>query len=321
MEGITFKPTNPEKCILAVSIPLTKETFFNDLSEGSGKDFARNVIRTFSPNYVEFREDPRELIFIEKYNPYVELILKTITALEKMGCQVQIETTVKGFEDLVSAGYEAITLIAHHRSLYFSPEDFKDVSAVANFFRCPAIGLIREFKNLIFKHNDACYNAMIENVDVFLAHYLLPTLNDIVDSMELWHKFPGIENVPGAGIDSNRRQFINRRIIDKMFSGLVTPGDQIEFADGMVQYKKVVDSIPSQHKAIIDLSVCKSVFLGEEIKIQRRGCVILTNQDTTPLWMRIKAYFWTMELIRKKKINYLDAHISARKKTLKQEEL
>jgi hypothetical protein len=58
----------------------------------------------------------------------------------------------------------------------------------------------------------------------------------------------------------------NRMALDREFSEEIWPGNRAEFADGLYTIDAVVSAVPAAYKGILDLTMCNSLFLGEQLK-------------------------------------------------------
>lgn len=83
--------------------------------------------------------------------------------------------------------------------------------------------------------------------------------------------------------------------------------DSVEFADGLVSIRDVIEAVPRAYNGIIDLCVCHPKELALELRRLRRDCVVkFTEGTTTPaFWL----YFYRVlfEKLHDDRMTYLDA--------------
>ena len=130
---LTFRPTPLEKCLLGITLPLTKEKFFRELHEDSPKDFAKTYPRT-APGL-------NKQIYWEKHETLVNLIDEVSCEVEKLGVHVITDFSIGHMKSIKD--YDVVTILGHwvnHSNRIelpddiYSPNDF--MNAIPNGTHC-----------------------------------------------------------------------------------------------------------------------------------------------------------------------------------------
>src|SRR5205814_2191181 len=83
---------------------------------------------------------------------------------------------------------------------------------------------------------------------------------------------------------------LTRVLLEEAFPAELRGGSAFELRDGLHAVAAIIDAVPERFDGVIDLSVCNSIVLGEAIKRQRRGCLIITNAKPASLALRLIRY-------------------------------
>jgi hypothetical protein len=91
--------------------------------------------------------------------------------------------------------------------------------------------------------------------------------------------------------------------------------EKVEMADGLYSVREFVDAIPQNAECMLDLIICNSIILLDEIKKYFRDIIVFGNINTAPYQIALSLYRCVIyELQSDKSLNYLDATALARKK-------
>jgi len=196
MQSIVDKIIKPDKCLLAIALPLTEVDFYNDLKGNAQKDYAKSRKRKLHFN-------DRALWEID-HMPIVNLIQSISKELKSYGL------------------------------------------TVLNNFKFPDLALLAQYE-----------------VVTIVAHFLKK---------------------------------------DK----------KVEFYDGLFSNSDVEHQIPTDFMGIIDLTICHSVELQNEIKFSGRKCIVIANEHAADLELRLILYYNLIKLLTKKDKSYIDAYSEIR---------
>ena len=207
---------------------------------------------------------------------------------------------------------EVVTLVAHWRSWRVLPRDLRDVPGLARRLtdpHDPASARVREQLPPDVMDRVRADHPTEGRPDDPLAVAIAGAFNAVIDGGWLG---PGAPTAPApadraqSGQDLLRRTH-NRSLLDRAFDGLLTPGNRIELAGGMHPVDDIIRAIPASFTGFIDLTVCNSVLLGEAIKRERPGCLVVMNLNPTNFDLRIVVYRHLIRYLSRFRKNYLDA--------------
>lgn len=83
--------------------------------------------------------------------------------------------------------------------------------------------------------------------------------------------------------------------------------ESIEFGDGMCNWRKIIDIIPTDFSGLIDLAVCKPLVLAHQLKISRPQCLVKSSSRKIRLIFWIYFYSELFKNMLENEIDYLDA--------------
>jgi len=98
----------------------------------------------------------------------------------------------------------------------------------------------------------------------------------------------------------------NRAAFDEDFGPAISPGDRLEFSNGLKSPAELLRSIPGAFAGVLDLTLCNSVLLADEIKRQRRF-TCLANVHETDLSLRVELYHAVINVISESAYPYVEA--------------
>ncbi|MCX6155678.1 MAG: hypothetical protein NT007_16105 [Candidatus Kapabacteria bacterium] len=83
--------------------------------------------------------------------------------------------------------------------------------------------------------------------------------------------------------------------------------EKVELYDGLFTASEFVEHIPPDYSGIIDLTICYSDQLYDELKQKIRNCAIIANYETTDLEIRLIIYKHTLKKLAFSNSFYIDA--------------
>jgi hypothetical protein len=81
----------------------------------------------------------------------------------------------------------------------------------------------------------------------------------------------------------------------------------VEFADGVVGVERIVAAIPAGFSGVLDLSVCNSTLLAEQVRRHRHFGLVIANPFPVPLDIWMDLYDAAMRLVQHEGASYQDA--------------
>lgn len=268
-------PTSPRDCVLLIAAPLDRDRFFADL-ERRDKEFARNFQRQFAAL--------NDAALWRAYEPYASVAKEVGTRVSELGVRVIENVTLADFRDSLTA-YEVTTLVGHWRSARFREDDIVNAAAV---------------------------RAYIQNHGVGCEGPEWDCLNQLLDSISTEDE-GNPRGSPGYAVEQQYAWQQARSQIEKDLAGAVRGGAAVEFGDGFHGIHEIVDGIPAEYAGTLDLTVCQSVMLGEEVKRKCRRSLVLTSAGPTTMDYRFALYGQVIEVLAVRPLPFEDATVAVRK--------
>ena len=276
------RPASPHDCALLIAAPLDRESFFADL-ERRDKEFARN----FQSQFPALNDDALWRV----YQPYAQLAAEVAARAAALGVRVAGGATFADFLRIVCEA-PVVTLVAHWRSARFRREDIADAAAVRAY--------LEQHANLADSAAEPAWDR----------------LNALLDRIAGEDE----ENPAGSSGYEAARQYRwqgARAQIEPGLGGAVRGGAAVEFADGFHLVGEIVAGIPAGYAGTLDLTVCQSVMLGEEVKRKCRHSLVLTSSGLASMDYRFALYRQVLELLAARPQPFEDAVVNVRKALLK----
>jgi hypothetical protein len=304
-EPVDVQATDPADCALAFAIPTTIEGFARDLSLGRAKDFAHHAARR--PRGLPAGR--RAFVAENLYRGQAGVIAETIEAVGRQGVNVRTVLSPAGLRPLLEQ-YDVVTLVTHWRPANFFPDDFQEVPVLA----AKLCGATDPLSVALWNHLSDATRQLLRRagrVD-WGADEPQQTLADEFNQF-LKSRQPG--GVPAAsdGATDGFLAYQRREALDLAYPGAFFPGNRAEFDDGLHTIEEIVTQVPADYAGILDLTICNSIFLGEEIRKRRphSGMVVTVEDPTTPTF-RLLLYKYAVRVLASGGRNYLDVCLELR---------
>lgn len=265
---------------MLLSIPLDRAAFFAGLD-----DPARDYVRQFRLK----RPNQTGESLWKAYRPYAELAADVCERVEKHNVRVVQSATL----DALHAGIQTAlvtTLVAHWRSALFRPEDIASPDQIAAYLQADASR--QGNAELALR-----LNSMLKSAD--------PRFDDVL---------PGSD---GEAAARQRKWYIRRRELEPVLGVALRGGAAVEFADGFYSVREILAGFPVQFTGVLDLTVCQSALLAEEVRAKCRRCLVLCNVDLTEIDFRLALYAQVIDVLAVKPQPFEDAVIKVRRSLVK----
>ncbi len=269
------RPSPPADCALLLSIPLDRAGFFADL-RNPAKDFVRRF-RLDRPNQTE------ESLW-KAYEPYAELATGACERVRNLGVRVITSASLGALHAAVQQS-PVTTLVAHWRSALFRPEDITSPDRVAAYLRD---GAAPEDKTELARRLNAVLKAADKRFDDVL---------------------PGSA---GEAAAKQRKWYVRRLALEAELGPAIGCGAAVEFADGLHSIPEILAGVPAQFTGVLDLTVCQSVVLAEEIRAKCRHCLVLSSANLTSLDFRLALYAQIIDVLAARPQPFEDAVTTVR---------
>jgi hypothetical protein len=264
--------TSPDECSLAVAVPVDRDSFLRKLRSGSCGDF----VHTFQQNG---RGGIRADVLWEIYEPYAELVGDVVSEVKQLGVNVIVNAQLQDFLSLLSVS-KVVTLVAHWRSARFGTNDIVDVDFVRNQILSETSALRACIDQLTAGQIRLLPTAMA-GVGEIVGY-----LNSVLETGELSHEAGRLGALTVQQYAWKRK----RESLMQSLPGLFRGGASVEFDGGFSGLDELVSRVPVNYAGALDLTVCNSVLLGEEIRRRCAHCIVLVNEAPASLDFRMAVY-------------------------------
>jgi hypothetical protein len=267
----------PSDCALVVSVPLDRSAFDADLAAGT--DFLQQFAA---------RQASRDVDMLWRlYEPAAVSVARTAVRAARRGVAVRTRATATDFAQCV-AQHLVVTLVAHWRSARFRANDVLDPPAVVRMLRQ--------------SEHDA--------PDDMRAEQAAQALNALIDPTGASTTPVRIDDTGAAAAETTRqyRTWRARHDLEQRLGPSVRAGGPaVEFADGPMPVERAAASLPAAFAGVLDLTVCNSLLLAEEVRKRCLDGVIIANAFAATLDLRMSLYDRALNVMARRRIDYPDA--------------
>jgi len=301
---LRLESVTPYDCALALTIPLSRRQFLDDLSK-SEKDFAAHIRRSNLQDSVD-----NEYYWNTVYGPLCKVVERICCEVHELGVTVEKNVTAADLSELLSR-FKVVTFVSHWRFTNLGPDDVLDIYGLLDRLRDP--------ENVV---QSAVSRAFIDRCPELLDAKVVQTLS--VDLLR--QKFLGIarqiirdahalyrnnddKSAPAETIEvlPNRQlERLTRVAFEQAYAGQIRAGKAIEFSDELHTVGELVAAIPKNFSGVLDLTVCNSVIVGKVIKSYYPDCQVAVNRYPTELHVRMGFYKFSIISLHKRPAPFLD---------------
>jgi hypothetical protein len=268
----------PADCALVVTVPLDRAEFMADIHAGT--DFLD-----------QFRARQRTRLLEVLWTVYEASVATAATIIgraRRRGVTICRRSGLADFGRCLEQ-YAVVTLVAHWRSARFRANEIDDPAAV---------------RRLLFSE-EAAGTALPPTVDG-----IAEALNRRLES-GLHRPADSRADDSGAAAAETHRQYAlwkaRQETQDRLGPAVRPGGPGVEFADGVVDVESIVAAIPASFSGVLDLTVCNSTLLAEEVRRHRRFGLVIANAFPATLDTRMELYDAAMRLVQHDGVSYQDA--------------
>ena len=278
----------PTDCALLVAVPLQRHEFLADLAAGT--DFLANFVAAQSSRDLD--------VLWATYEASAATAASSAERAGRRGVTVVKRAVLADFARSLRQ-FQVTTLVAHWRSALFRAGDILDPVAV---------------RQALAEGSDAVDSRPTDaaNIAAALNHGL--------------HRLAGPAVAPGsdshgAAVETRRQYALweARRALEPVLGAAVRAGGPaVEFSDGSVPIERVVTAVPEEFDGVLDLTVCNSTLLAEEVRRRCRRGLIIANAFPATLDVRMELYNAAVDLVQRREVTYQDAVFGVRRSIRRQ---
>ncbi len=279
----------PSECALVVAVPLQRAEFMADYAAGT--DFLEHFVTPHRTRDID--------VLWAMYEASAATAVTSMNRARRWGVTVVQRAVLADFARCLQQ-FPVVTLVAHWRSALFRANEILDLDVVRRFLQDG-------------RRDRECAPAAAEQMAAALNRRLL------LDAS------PGaplaIDDSGGAAVETRRqyRLWHSRRVLEPLLGSAVRPGGPaVEFADGLVPLERVVSVVPQAFDGVLDLTVCNSPLLAEEVRRRCRRGLIIANASPATLDIRMECYDAAMDLVQRRQVKYQDAIFGVREMVRRQ---
>ena len=271
----------PTDCALLVSVPLQRQEFIADLAAGT--DFLDHFVAAQRSRDID--------VLWATYEASAAPAAASAERARRRGVTLVKRAVLDDFARCLEQ-FQVTTLVAHWRSALFRASEILDPMAVCRFLSMASA-----------RHDGGADAAAI-------ALALNRGLRGIA----------GIDDEPdsgshGAAVETRRQYALwdaRRALEPALGSAVRAGGPAVEFADGSVAIERVVAAVPEGFDGVLDLTVCNSTVLAEEVRRRCRHGLIIANAFPATLDVRMELYNAAVDLAERRQVSYQDAVFGVR---------
>ena len=272
-------PVSPADCALVVAIPLTKAEFLADPAAGRQSNFAHVYTTNFGGD--------REAAW-QAYERYAALAAHVMEDVERMKVTVRQAASLDDFHRAV-ATFKVVILVAQWRDARFMAEDIVDAPAV---WRLTQTSVASDGAALA-----AGLNSLMGAGDAPAGTRRSLTPSERTSQQYDWLR--------------------KRHDFEVRYPGITRGGAGVEFKAQFHTIEEILGGISSAYEELLDLTVCQSVLLGEELRRRCPKCAVLVNSNLTSFDLRFAFIHGIVDLIHREPMAWEDASFTIRKAILK----
>ena len=280
----------PADCALVVTVPLERAEFMADILAGT--DFL---------DQFRARQRTRLLeVLWSVYQASVASAAATIARASRRGVTVCKRSSLVDFVRCLEQ-YSVVTLLAHWQSARFRANEIEDPIAV---------------HRLLFPEPEGASNGhppTTEGMAHALNHWLEADFHRAADSCA------DESSQAAAKHDASHALWKARQDVQSRLGAAVRPGGpKVEFVDGGVEVDQVVAAVPAGFSGVLDLTVCNSTLLAEQVRRRCRFGLVIANAFPATLHIRMELYDAAMRLVQHEHVSYQDAVFMVRSRLRRQ---
>jgi hypothetical protein len=265
----------PRNCALAIALPLTERRFLDDLKAADDHHYP-SYIRSLYP--AEGADDDYYWNIV--YRRFADLMRKTIKLIAKLGVTIVRDATLDDFRCLTRQ-FSVVTLVSHWRFRVLRPEEICDLECLRRALLRPPSRLAGAFRDALERIDASLVRGSAGREDLATA------LNQVLHEGHRDYAAKTRASVLKVTIPALR---LTRPTLERAFAGAIAAGRAVEFADGMKTIPDVVSALAPDYAGFLDMTVCNSAIIGEEIKAERPRCTLAVNRYPTEPHIRLALY-------------------------------
>jgi len=284
---------SPRDCALAVCVPLTRPAFLRAAGSSQGD---------FVPGLLAAIQLGAERAWEEVYEPQLAKVARRAAErVRDQGASVVENATLTDLRE-AAARFQVVTLLAHFRSVPVFAEDVIDPEGCLRIVAQGASLPARLIQRLVSARAPELLAAAKPPAG---AAAMLATIFQLAldGSQESSTRSPGKRrsNRPASA------QKVSRVMLERCFGPHLRQAPCIEMVDGLKTFEQFSTALPPAYSGVLDLSICHSMELGEELKRLRPKCLVVENALATTPGFRLARYALILQRLAIHPMRYTDA--------------
>jgi hypothetical protein len=290
-------------CAIALAIPLTRAEWLADVAPGSGREYAKFYCSTRP-------RTPPEQVWASLYKPFEATpILARLRAVERLGVEIVTRCSLADLGALTRRK-QVVIVAAHWRSGLVYRDDVLDVDRFLDLLATEPTGILAALRQRMPPSLQVAVAARRPRADEPEFTELLATLNGILGSTRL-------ATEPAANEARWPRGFIlaeNRAALNRACGDALDATVGLELGDETHSGDQVAAAISPVFDGVLDLTVCFSMILAEQIKRKAPGCLVLANREMTASAIRLAIACETLRMLSKRPASYINVSMAIRER-------
>jgi hypothetical protein len=291
-------PTSPSDCALAIAVPLDREEFLAALGPESSRDF---------PRWYAGQRGGAALLDVAVWKLFWEREGERILALardvESLGVRVVFQCRLADVAELARQK-TVVTLLAHWHSGALQQEHVTDPAQFLHRLRHEEHPVVRQLYAALPADAREIVDGVAAGRAVGVPEFLrlLESVNTILQTHDLRRSISPSRAVwrsPAA-----HALEANRDALCAALPGLLVGATGVDLYDGAYRADDVAEAFPNGYSGLLELAVCRSMFVAERIKHRHPGCNVIGNDGLTTILFRALLYTGTIREISRRPAPY-----------------
>jgi hypothetical protein len=275
-----FAPTSPNDCGLAIAIPLDRDEFIEALQGKSTRDFPR-----WYASQRGGRALRPEAIWESFWEREGSRIVACAEDVRSRGVEVVYQASLSAIACLARRK-TVVTVLAHWHSGLIEAEHIRDARTFLKLLRETLHPVVsRLYGALPGACRVAIEGAVISGaLDCETYEHILSDINCVLQTRDLTREGAEPNDVwPSPGYHLLEG---NRSALEQALPDILVGATGIDLFDGTFRADDVATTIGEEFSGLLDLAVCRSMFLAEQIRRHLLKCRAIANTELTTVLFR-----------------------------------
>jgi hypothetical protein len=277
----------PSDCVLAIAVPMTRSAFL-EAADSTDRDLVRQLVKDSGSTPAK--------IWTDLYEPKLVVLARRVAErVRSLGATVLESVTLADFSKLTQS-FKVTALFTHFRMAPLEPPDVLDPAACLKVITEGRTIVARKLKERVPQSLLSSDPNSVEAEEVFtlLQGVLATTVNE-------YGRFAGAATAP---IQSPG---VSRVGMELCLQPHLRQAPCVELFDGLRTFDQFCEAVPTNYAGVLDLSMCNSVMVAEELKRKRKRALFVENVYLATPEFRLARFALVIRQLANQPARYTDA--------------